>query len=323
MSVIEKTSFVFNPIIKELVEDNVAYPFTIYRKVEENIFLILVKKNERFRNSEHTLFKDRVVSDFFIKSDDLEVYHDYIQKHIEDLIYNDNIPVDAKASLLKEMTSSTMNDLFEKEESPENLLKVDSIVDNTIKFILSEEKAVCSILKVSSYDYYTYTHSIDVAVYCIGFGTYLNLNKADISVLGKAAMLHDLGKKKIDNKIIKKKGRLTKEEFEIIKTHPTLSADILKSLGEKDERLLIAIEQHHEKCNGKGYPYGLKDDQISELAKIISICDVFNALNTKRSYKNRLSTYDAFKIMCEDMKNDLSKTHLQKFIQFMGIANIS
>src|SRR5690606_31861270 len=119
----------------------------------------------------------------------------------------------------------------------------------------------------------------------IGFGVFLGLNEQELTILGKAAMLHDIGKKEIDHEIITKNGTLTFEEFEIVKQHPQLSVKILKELGETDETLLKIIEQHHEKCDGSGYPYGLKEPQINDLSKIVAICDIFNALTTRRTYK--------------------------------------
>jgi putative nucleotidyltransferase with HDIG domain len=171
---------------------------------------------------------------------------------------------------------------------------------------------------VTSYDYYTYTHSIDVAAYAIGFGVYLGLEEDKINVLGKAAMLHDIGKKNISHEIITKNGRLTFEEFEIVKQHPVLSVKILKDLGEENNDLLEIILQHHEKCDGTGYPRGLKNEQIHDLAKIVSICDIFNALTTRRTYKDRMSSFDAFAIMYQTMKHQLCPTFLRKFVKFMG-----
>ena len=93
---------------------------------------------------------------------------------------------------------------------------------------------------------------------------------------------------------------------------------ILKELGETDELLLKIIEQHHEKCDGSGYPYGLIEAEIQDLSKIVAICDIFNALTTRRTYKERMNSFFAFNIMFNEMKNKLSASYLKKFILFMG-----
>jgi putative nucleotidyltransferase with HDIG domain len=311
----------FTPIVKEVLKQGKCYPYNIYRQIDEKIFSILLNKNEIFTKSTECFFVDENIAKLYIKSEDKNQYYDYLQKHISDFLNNDKINIDIKASLIKEIASETMNDLFQSDVNCENLLKIDSVVNNSISLILNDKNAMYSMLKVTSYDYYTYTHCIDVATYAIGFGSFLNLRKEEIELLGKAAMLHDLGKKSIPHKIITKKGTLTKEEFEIVKQHPSLSVKILKENNEKNSRLLSLIEQHHEKCDGTGYPKGLKENQIDYLAKIIAVCDVFNALTTRRTYKERMSSFNTFKIMCSEMNTHLCKDTLKKFIGFMGCSS--
>lgn len=312
-----KKSYFFTPIIKDILKEGKTYPYSLYRQVDEKIFGLILKKDELLNPSIDTQYVKKNTP-IYIKSSERRHYQQYIQKNISDMINNENISLDSKASLINHIATETMNDLFESDVTSENLSKIDTVINHSIKLMLSEYKAMQSMLKVTSYDYYTYTHCIDVATYAIAFGIFLNFEENDLGVLGKAAMLHDLGKKEIDSNIITKNGKLTKEEFEIVKAHPVYSVKLLKEMGETEKKLLTAIAQHHEKCNGKGYPLGLKDNEISEFAKIISICDVFNALTTRRTYKDRMSSFNAFEIMCNEMIDDLSKVHLLKFIKFMG-----
>ncbi|AXH15147.1 hypothetical protein CRU99_05325 [Malaciobacter mytili] len=312
-----KTSKFF-PIAKETLKYGEKYPYSIYRRVDERIFSLLLQKNEIFKKSTQCFMVDENNTKLYVKDDDKQYYQLYIQNHIRELLEDEKINIDVKATFIKEIASETMNDLFESDVNCENLSKINNIIDTTVKLILTEKNAMYSMLKVTSYDYYTYTHCIDVATYAIGFGTYLNLSKEQLELLGRAAMLHDIGKKKIPHSIITKNGKLTKEEFEIVKSHPTFSVEVLKESGESNELLLKLIEQHHEKCDGTGYPKGLKEQEIEVLAKIISVCDVFNALTTRRTYKDRMSSYEAFKIMNNEMKNHLCALTLRNFICFMG-----
>lgn len=314
-------SYIFTPIVKDILKEGDAYPYSLYRQVDEKLFGLILKKEQLLDPTVDTSFL-RDSTPVFIKSSERHHYQEYIQKNISQILDNDDVDLDSKATLINHIAMETMNDLFESDVTSENLVKIDTVINNSIKLMLSEYKAMYSMLKVTSYDYYTYTHCIDVATYAIAFGIYLNFDQTDLEVLGKAAMLHDLGKKEIDSKIITKNGKLTKKEFEIVKDHPVFSVRILRDLGETDTRLLTAIAQHHEKCNGRGYPLGLKEDDISEFAKIVSICDVFNALTTRRTYKDRMSTFSAFQIMCSEMMHDLSIHHLREFIQFMGYKDI-
>lgn len=309
----------FTPISKDILKQNGIYPFNIYKQVEEKVFSILLKEGEPFLKSKPCFLVDEnIATTLYVKAEQKELYFKFLEKNINRFLEDKSINLDSKAEIINQIASSTMNTLFKQEIKAENIEQVDEIVDNTIKLILQDTKAMYSMLKVTSYDYYTYTHCIDVAAYAIGFGVYLGLEKEQIDILGKAAMLHDIGKKNIPHDIITKNGRLTFEEFEIVKQHPALSVKILKELGEENKDLLDIIAQHHEKCDGTGYPRGLKENQIHDLAKIVAICDIFNALTTRRTYKDRMSSFDAFAIMYQTMKNQLCPTFLRKFVKFMG-----
>ncbi len=314
-----KTSKFF-PIAKETLKFGKKYPYNIYRRIDERVFSLLLQKNKIFEKNSQCFMVNKKHTKLYVREDDIQYYQLYIQNHIKELLEDENINLDIKATFIKKIASETMNDLFESNVNSENLSKINNIIDTTIKLILTEKNAMYSMLKVTSYDYYTYTHCIDVATYAIGFGIYLNLSKKQLELLGRAAMLHDIGKKRIPHNIITKNGKLTKEEFEIVKSHPTFSVEVLKESGETNELLLKIIEQHHEKCDGTGYPKGLKEQEIEVLAKIISICDVFNALTTRRTYKDRMNSYEAFKIMNKEMKKHLCALTLRNFIYFMGCS---
>ena len=104
-----------------------------------------------------------------------------------------------------------------------------------------------------------------------------------------AGLLHDIGKLLIPLEILHKPSALTKDEFNILKKHPLFSAKLLIQAGFNDEDVLSIIISHHEKLNGLGYPYGINDSSISNLARILSICDSYDAMKSKRSYKDAKS----------------------------------
>jgi HD-GYP domain-containing protein (c-di-GMP phosphodiesterase class II) len=149
---------------------------------------------------------------------------------------------------------------------------------------------------VDEKDPYTRGHSDRVTRYSLMIGKELNLDGAFMETLQISAQLHDVGKIGIEDRILKKPGALTAEEFEVMKTHTTKGANILRPVTQLAE-MLPGIELHHEALDGRGYPYGLQGDQIPLLARVIAVADTFDALTTNRPYQHAHTPEEALKII--------------------------
>ena len=149
---------------------------------------------------------------------------------------------------------------------------------------------------VDEKDPYTRGHSDRVTRYSLMIGKEMNLPAAFMETLQISAQLHDVGKIGIEDRILKKPGALTAEEFEVMKTHTTKGANILRPVTQLAE-MLPGIELHHEALDGRGYPYGLQGDQIPLLARVIAVADTFDALTTNRPYQHAHTPEEAFKII--------------------------
>jgi HD-GYP domain-containing protein (c-di-GMP phosphodiesterase class II) len=149
---------------------------------------------------------------------------------------------------------------------------------------------------VDEKDPYTRGHSDRVTRYSLMIAKELNLDATFMETLRISAQLHDVGKIGIEDRILKKPGALTAEEFEVMKTHTTKGANILRPVTQLAE-MLPGIELHHEALDGRGYPYGLKGDQIPLLARVIAVADTFDALTTNRPYQHAHTPEEALKII--------------------------
>jgi HD-GYP domain-containing protein (c-di-GMP phosphodiesterase class II) len=149
---------------------------------------------------------------------------------------------------------------------------------------------------VDEKDPYTRGHSDRVTRYSMMIGKELRLSPDFMETLQISAQLHDVGKIGIEDRILKKPGALTAEEFEVMKTHTTKGANILRPVVQLAE-MLAGIELHHEALDGRGYPYGLQGDQIPLLARVIAVADTFDALTTNRPYQHAHSPEEALKII--------------------------
>ncbi|MEI6080080.1 MAG: HD-GYP domain-containing protein [bacterium] len=133
-------------------------------------------------------------------------------------------------------------------------------------------------------DTYTYWHSIRVQRYSLMIGNKLKLNEDQMQKLEVASLLHDIGKIHVPDEILKKSGRLTKQEFETIKEHPTNSGKVFENLTDL-EQYEKYISSHHERYDGQGYPNGLKGEEIPLLSRIIFVADSFDAMTSDRPYR--------------------------------------
>lgn len=145
------------------------------------------------------------------------------------------------------------------------------------------------------YDDVTYAHSISVALLCHLMGEWLRFSSEDTYNLAMCGLLHDIGKIQISHKIISKPGKLTKEEFDLIKEHPKLGYEILKNKN-IDEHIKLSALMHHERCDGSGYPSGLVADKIDYWSKIVSIADVYDAMTADRSYRKGMCPFEVLDI---------------------------
>ncbi len=189
---------------------------------------------------------------------------------------------------------------------------------NMVDYVIKDSKAAESLLKIAIHEYYTYTHSVNVAAVGTLFAQNLGLGVKDLKGLCAGILLHDVGKTKISTDILNKKGKLTKDEFDLIKKHPVLGAEVLEETGVQFKEELIITLQHHENDDGSGYPYGLSKDEIHPCGKIARVIDVYDALTAKRSYKDAMRPFAAIKEMKEGMLNCFDTELFKEFIRFLG-----
>ena len=194
-------------------------------------------------------------------------------------------------------------------ELKEKLKKLDSLLSrDVLEMIYGFAKMI------EAKDLYTGKHIEDTALFAEKIAKQLNLPPSDIESVKRAAILHDLGKIAIDEKILSKKGPLNNREKEIIKSHPVIGAEILKEI--KTLRGVVpAILYHHERYDGKGYPIGLKGDEIPLSARIVGLADVYHALISDRPYRKALNKEKAIEIIKKEVGKQFDPKVVEAFLK--------
>jgi HD-GYP domain-containing protein (c-di-GMP phosphodiesterase class II) len=149
------------------------------------------------------------------------------------------------------------------------------------------------VTRLKAKDKGTYLHSVVVAGLMAQMAVLLDFDEDMVEEIGRAGVLHDLGKLLIPNAILNKPGKLTSAELRLIRSHPEIGYRHMKKLGGVSDIILDVCRLHHEALDGSGYPLGLKDDEISTIVRICTVCDVFDALTSVRAYKKAWSTAQA------------------------------
>lgn len=184
--------------------------------------------------------------------------------------------------------------------------------------VFRNQDALACLTQMRQKDAYLLEHSINVSILMSIFAKHLEIDKEIIEQLTTGALLHDIGKIKIPDEILNKPGRFSDAEFEIMKKHSLFSKEILEGSGLKGIAVDIA-GMHHERLDGKGYPFGKKGNEISQYVRMASIVDVYDALTAERVYKAGMEPIKAFKILKEGCPDSFDPVLLTKFIQCIGI----
>ncbi len=188
-----------------------------------------------------------------------------------------------------QVMSQTMNDVVTK-NAP---LEADKLVDEAMSILHppgGDINVFDMVHNMRQYDDITFAHSLNVGLICNVFAGWLGLSEPEIRLATECGIFHDIGKMTIPEEIIKKPGKLTDGEFAIIKTHPVEGYKILMKY-DVDDHVRQAALMHHEKCDGSGYPLGLKSDAIDYYAKMVCIADVYEAMTANRKYRDGLCPF--------------------------------
>lgn len=179
-----------------------------------------------------------------------------------------------------------------------SLLRIKSLTD-----VLEDTEVVLFTLArtIEAKDRYTLGHADRVARYAVALGKALGCQPEKVELLRKGGILHDVGKLGVPDAFLQKEGPLDVLEWEVMRKHPVMGCDICQRLKTIKEVLPI-IRHHHERLDGTGYPDGLKGNQISDIVRIVNVVDIYDALTTRRSYKEAFPAAKAFKIMKEEVE---------------------
>lgn len=200
-----------------------------------------------------------------------------------------------------------------------NLEQCEPMVDKIVETMFNCPSSVLPLAQIKSIDEYTFQHSVAVAALSVAFGRVLELPRLEIKQLALGGMLHDLGKARVPLRLLNKPGKLTDEEYALMKTHVVASAELLQGIAAISEVSRNAAAQHHERYDGSGYPNRLKGDEISLHGQMLAIVDVYDAITSLRVYHKPMPPTEALRRLYEWSGSQFNPRLVQAFIKGIGI----
>lgn len=200
-----------------------------------------------------------------------------------------------------------------------NVTRIRSSVKSCVKSIVTNPNALMWLGRLRTKDNYIAEHCLNVGILAIAFGRHLGMSLDELETLGMCGMLHDVGKLKVDQKILDKPASLSEDEFAVIKGHCQIGRDILSKDENMPKTVIEAAFGHHERMDGSGYPRGVRADSLNLYTRMISIVDTYDAITTNRCYDKSRPAAEAIKILFGSRDTQFEPILVEKFIECLGI----
>jgi HD-GYP domain-containing protein (c-di-GMP phosphodiesterase class II) len=305
------------PVDIQLLQPDVEKPFRLYMLLGDR-FVPYSKEGEGFTEDTRRRLLREGIRTLHILEEDKEALRKYMNRNLEALLGDESLTQHEKSQIVYDTCMYQMEMLW-KVPQARQIEESKKIFRQTVDHMASANRdAVRDIILMISHETSIYTHSVNVGV----LGTNLakevyRQSDKNLHEIGYAMFLHDLGKTKIDQRILNKPGRLSKEEWEVMMRHPEMGYELLSTEGHLTPESSVTTLQHHERVDGGGYPRGLAGHEIDELGKICNLVDSYDALLTRRPYKPALSPYKALKVMKEEMQDAFDRQMFKEFLYML------
>jgi len=311
----------FHPIqLDSLVTDTVL-DFELHSKAANDAFVLFRGRDQEFGSRHRDGLLSHGIHTLYVSEGDQHSYGRYVEQNISRLAADPTVSPLKKAELLYSVSKGVLLDSFANPRSTDLVKRVDKVMPHMVDVIVQGKEALASMISIMSYDYYTFTHSINVSTFTVALANEAGVtNRQELYELGTGALLHDIGKSEIPKEILNKSGPLTPEEMEVMKLHVIRGENILLAKEGMTASRMLPVSLHHEKLSGRGYPRALKADQIHLHGRITALCDCFDAMTTHRPYAQGMNAYQAVQLMKGKLRDDFDQELVSSFIVLLGNA---
>ncbi len=309
----------YKPIPLRILRTREVADFDIYLRPDAGGPCILYREQDVcFEEEDQARLEESGVETVYVRAAEERLYRRYIERNLVSILDDADVQNEEKAELLYGSLVWLTEDVMADPRAGDIVPRSRSMVQNTCKFLYEQRDFLQYLMRVTSYDYYTYTHSVNVFVFTMALGRRVFPKERVKNEFGVGALLHDIGKSMVDPAIINCTGKLSPEQLVIMRKHPIYSHEILAEKKDIHPVSLDMARHHHERIDGDGYPDGLRGDDVSPEVRVLTIADVFDALTTRRPYRQSMTTFPALQLMRDEMAGHIDPEFFRMFVEMMG-----
>lgn len=287
-----------------------------YLKVGDR-FVLLRRKELPLTPERIERWREMGVRAIYLRAETRDQYLNYLYSRLNEAMAEPSSP-EQKARYLYGL-SELVIDKITTEFNEETVELAHRFAQDTVRHLIEQPDLSSHVLKMMSHDFYTYVHSNNVFFLSTSFSLAQGIGRPEVEKVALGALFHDLGKERLDPRILQKPGKLDPYEWAEVRKHPLWSDEMLKAakVPNAEEVRRIALE-HHESYDASGYPRGIDRDLMHPYSMLVKICDVFEALCGIRPYREPLTPYKALELMKEEMRKKLDIEMFKAFVAFLG-----
>jgi HD-GYP domain-containing protein (c-di-GMP phosphodiesterase class II) len=294
----------------DLIEEDIYFLY-------QGNYLLYRLKNLIWKAEDQQKLSDFNVESLYIRCESERDRNKFLETKIKSILDQSSISTKEKAEILYHTSKSLLEELYERPDLTEIIRRSMNSIQNSISFLSRDKKNFFELMSCATAKFSEFSHGLHVAAYAIMLAKQTGIRAFNqISAIGIASMLHDIGKSRIDSRILEKQEALTIEERKIIEKHPLYSYEIAHKSGIVPPLAEMIILQHHEHSDGRGYPTGISQD-LHAFSRIVSLCDEFDLLTSDRPYKKAFAPLVAIEQLRTKAKDEFDHRLLVDFIKML------
>ena len=313
----------FFPVSPFLLFPGLEANFRIYLR-QAGKYVLYTREEDRFNESHRQRLFDMGVRSVYVLSEQREAYEAYLERNLTGFLGNESIPGDQRAQVFHDLATDIVGDFFENRlpEGMDMIMydRVLNLVRSSVRF-LSKSDSLGNLSRLITHTYKTFAHCLHVFIYSTAVYSTMGMDEESLVRCGLGAMLHDIGKARIDKAVLEKPGGLNEAEWADMRLHPVHGAAICSALPLSGDTL-NCILFHHERFDGTGYPSGLYGESIPMPVRVVTLCDVYDALTSERSYAPAVSPFEALSVMREKMSGHFDMELYKRLVLVLSGARI-